>query len=236
MNRLRTILYWIVFVPGSALYSAASVLIAPHSAAAAIAIPRAWARFHYACVRWLLGIEVRVEGTLPQTGVILAFKHESLLETFETLRLLERPAVVFKAELLRVPLWGRAALAHGVIPIEREAGASALRKMLTAARAAVAAGRPVLIFPEGTLVAHGERPPIRPGIAGLYKVLGLPSVTVAVDSGRVWPRSFAKRPGVVTLLVGEPIPPGLPRDEVEARVFEGINALNPPMYGERPLP
>lgn len=226
MSLLRTILYWLVFLPGSAVYSLSAVLVGPLSTRAAIGIPRAWARFHYFCVRWLLGITVRVEGVLPQTGVILAFKHESLLETFEVLRLLERPAVVFKAELLRVPLWGRAALAHGVIPIERETGAAALRKLLTAGRAAVAAGRPVLIFPEGTRVAHGERPPIRPGIAGLYKMLGVPIVTVAVDSGRIWPRSFVKHPGVVTLLVGEEIPRGLSRDEVEARVFEGINALN----------
>ena len=227
VSYLRTILYWLVFLPGSALYSLTAVIVGPLSPAAAIGIPRAWARFHYACARWLLGIRVRVEGTLPQTGVILAFKHESLLETFETLRLLERPAVVFKAELLRVPLWGRAALAHGVIPIERETGAAALRKLMVAGRAAVAAGRPVLIFPEGTRVPHGERPPIRPGTAGLYKMLGLPIVTVAVDSGRLWPRTFAKRAGVVTLRVGQTIPLGLPRDEVERRVFEGINVLNP---------
>lgn len=226
MSLVRSILYAVVFFPGSALYSLAAVLIAPLSPAAAIAIPRAWARFHYACVRWLLGIEVRVEGTLPQTGVILAFKHESFLETFEVLRLLERPAVVFKAELLRVPLWGRAALAHGVIPIERETGAAALRKLLKAGRGAIAAGRPVLIFPEGTRVPHGERPPIRPGLAGLYKMLGVPVVTVALDSGRLWTRGFVKRPGVVTLRVGAAIPPGLPRDEIERRVFEGINALN----------
>lgn len=226
MSLIRSILYALVFFPGSALYSLAAVLIGPLSPAAAIGIPRAWARFHYACVRWLLGIEVRVEGVLPQTGVILAFKHESFLETFEVLRLLERPAVVFKAELLRVPLWGRAALAHGVIPIERETGATALRKLLKAARAAIAAGRPVLIFPEGTRVAHGDRPPIRPGLAGLYKMLGVPVVTVAVDSGRLWTRRFIKRPGVVTLHVGDAIPPGLPREEVEARVWQGINALN----------
>lgn len=226
MSWLRSVLYALVFFPGSALYSLAAVVAGPLNPAAAIGIPRAWARFHYFCVRRLLGIEVRVEGVLPQTGVILAVKHESFLETFEALRLIERPAVVFKAELLRVPLWGRAALAHGVIPIEREAGASALRKMLKAARAAVAAGRPILIFPEGTRTLHGERPPLRPGIAGLYKMLGLPIVPVAVDSGRLWTRAFVKRAGVVTFRVGAPIPPGLPRDEVEALVFAGINALN----------
>jgi 1-acyl-sn-glycerol-3-phosphate acyltransferase len=99
--------------------------------------------------------------------------------------------------------------------------------MLKAAKAAVAAGRPILIFPEGTRVPHGERPPLRPGIAGLYKSLGLPVVPIALDSGRLWPRrSFVKRPGVITMRVGEIIPAGLDRDEIEKRIHTAINALN----------
>jgi 1-acyl-sn-glycerol-3-phosphate acyltransferase len=84
----------------------------------------------------------------------------------------------------------------------------------------------VLIFPEGTRVAPGEQPPLQPGFAGLYKQLGLPVVPVALDSGRLWPRnSFVKRPGIVTVRFGEPIPPGLPRAEIEAKVHAAINAL-----------
>jgi 1-acyl-sn-glycerol-3-phosphate acyltransferase len=98
--------------------------------------------------------------------------------------------------------------------------------MLKAAQAAKAAGRPILIFPEGTRVLPGEQPPLQAGFAGLYRALGLPVVPIALDSGRIWPRrSFAKRPGTVTWVVGETIPPGLSRDEIEARVHRAINAL-----------
>jgi 1-acyl-sn-glycerol-3-phosphate acyltransferase len=100
--------------------------------------------------------------------------------------------------------------------------------MLGAAKAAKSARRPVIIFPEGTRVAHGEAPPLRPGLAGLYKVLDLPVVPVALDSGRIWPRGFLRYSGTVTMLVGETIPPGLPRAELEARVHAAINALNTP--------
>jgi 1-acyl-sn-glycerol-3-phosphate acyltransferase len=90
----------------------------------------------------------------------------------------------------------------------------------------MAAGRAIMIFPEGTRVAPGEHPPIKSGFAGLYRQLDLPVVPVALDSGRLWPRnSFLKRAGTVTFRFGEFIPPGLPRKEAEARVHTAINAL-----------
>lgn len=227
VNFVRSLVFTLVFYPVSALFALATVLAIPFGHRAVLMGPRGWSHFHHWCARWILGIRIRVEGTLPQNGVIAAFKHESFCETAEILRLFDDPAVVFKAELMRIPIWGTAARAHGVIPVEREAGASALRQMLKAAKAAVAAGRPILIFPEGTRVPHGERPPLRPGIAGLYKSLGLPVVPIALDSGRLWPRrSFIKKPGVVTFRVGEIIPAGLDRDEAEARIHAAINALN----------
>lgn len=73
----------------------------------------------------------------------------------------------------------------------------------------------------------GEQPPLQPGFAGLYKALGVPVVPVAIDSGLLWPRrALVKRPGIVTFRFGEPIPPGLPRKEAEARVHAAINALD----------
>ena len=104
--------------------------------------------------------------------------------------------------------------------------AKALRRMMRAAATARDSGRSILIFPEGTRVPPGEQPPLQAGFAGLYRQLGLPVIPIALDSGFVSPRrSFLKRPGTVTVLIGDPIPPKLPREEVEARVHEAINAL-----------
>lgn len=139
--------------------------------------------------------------------------------------MLDGPAVVLKQELADIPFWGGAARGYGAIIVNREASAQALRSMMREGKAAVAEGRSILIFPEGTRVEPGTMPPLKPGMAGLYRMLGLPVVPVAMDSGVVCSRSGPARPGVVTFRFGEPIPPGLPREEIEARVFAGINAL-----------
>ena len=114
-----------------------------------------------------------------------------------------------------------------MIPVDRDGGAGALRDMLTRSRALLADDRPIIIFPEGTRVIHGETPPLQSGFAGLYKMLNVPVVPVAVDSGKLMPRNrWRRRPGVITYKVGEEIPAGLPRAEVEARVHAAMNAFN----------
>jgi 1-acyl-sn-glycerol-3-phosphate acyltransferase len=134
--------------------------------------------------------------------------------------------IVMKHELADIPLFGFMTRQYGVIPVERTAGAKALREMVAQGRDAVAANRPVIIFPEGTRVRAGEAPPLRPGFAGLYRALGLPVVPVSVDSGRLWSRGFVKRSGTVTFRIGETVPPGLKRDEIEARIHAAINSLD----------
>ncbi len=98
--------------------------------------------------------------------------------------------------------------------------------MMAGARMISAQGRPLAIFPEGTRIPHGAAPPLQPGFAGIYKLLNCTVVPVAVDSGELYNRRW-KRPGIVTVRIGQHIPPGLPRAEIEQRVREAINVLNP---------
>ncbi|MBC7506578.1 MAG: 1-acyl-sn-glycerol-3-phosphate acyltransferase [Sandarakinorhabdus sp.] len=195
--------------------------------------PKLWAGWFYWCARWLGGIRLRVEGVIPEGPQLFAIKHESAYEAIMTLWWFSRPAVVMKAELRKIPVWGAASDRQGSIWVDRAGSATMLRAMMKAAMKAVAAGRPVVIFPEGTRVAVGQAPALAAGFAGLYKMLKLPVVPIALDSGTMWSKSFIKYPGTVTLRVGDPIPPGLPREVIEARVHAAINALQHP---DRPVP
>jgi 1-acyl-sn-glycerol-3-phosphate acyltransferase len=222
---LRSIAFYLVFYGGTILMLFISPPVMALSPRGARWLCDDWSRFHRRCARILLGIHIRVEGPVPLPGVLVAAKHESFFEAIDMPTLIPNPSVFAKAELMRMPIWGTMARHYGLIGVEREAGAKALRAMVAEARQRAGEGRVLVIFPEGTRVPHGEGPALQSGFFGIYKLIGLPVVPMAVDSGALYHRWW-KRPGVVTVRFGETIPPGLSREEAEARVYAGINMLN----------
>ena len=225
MAAVRSILYFLIFYPGTVLYCLAALIAAHFGTAPIRRVIHNWAWFHHQLVTRLLGIRFELDGVIPDGPVLVALKHQAMVETIEVLLLVKTPVVVMKQQYVKTPLLGPTMSRFGVIGVDREAGASALREMMQRGRQAIADGRPVVIFPEGTRVPVGERPPLRPGFAGLYRALGLPVVPVAHDSGKLWPKGLIKRSGVIRLKVGETIPAGLKRDAIEERVHTAINAL-----------
>ncbi len=227
MFLLRSLIFGFVFYIGSVPYVVGAFIGTYTSVGLLRSAVRGWSVFHHAMARWILGICTHVDGELPAGAVLFAIKHESMFETIDMPRMFTLPAVVTKSELFDIPCWGTAAKAYGMIPVDREGGASGLRAMIALAREIKAADRPIVIFPEGTRVRHGENPPLQSGFAGLYKLLALPVVPIAVNSGKLTPKGKPWwHSGTLTYKVGETIPPGLPREEVEARVHAAINALN----------
>jgi 1-acyl-sn-glycerol-3-phosphate acyltransferase len=222
---LRSLLFAAIFYPATILWVFAGMVASIFGRGPTLKVVLAWVDFHHWLTCNVLGIRPRVEGTLPQGSYLFAVKHQSMYETLEMVRLTRLPVMVMKKELADIPLFGFLTRQYGVIPVERSAGAKALRALVESGKEAIASGRPVIIFPEGTRVRPGEAPPLRSGFAGLYRGLGLPVVPVAVDSGRLWGRGIVHRSGTVTFKVGEIIPPGLKRDEAERRVHAAINAL-----------
>ena len=204
MSLLRSLVFYPVFYGFSAVLVIASVLAIPLGRDKLRGVVAAWGRWHRWCLQSIVGIRVVREGELPDKAVLIAVKHESYFEAIDKPRLFRFPTVFAKRELFLI---------------------RALREMIKTARARVAEGRPLVIFPEGTRVEHGAQPPLQSGFAGTYKLLGLPVVPIAVNSGPVYHR-LIKRPGTITYRVGETIPAGLHREEVEARVHAAINALN----------
>ena len=227
MAALRSVLYAATFYPLTVLCVLVGLVMSLFGRRPTLAVVLSWVELHHLLTRHVLGIRERLEGSIPPGPHLIAVKHQSMFETLEMVRLTNLPIIVLKKELADIPLFGFMTRQYGIIAVERSAGAKALRALVAEGQTAIATGRPVIIYPEGTRVRVGQTPELKSGLAALYRALALPVVPIAVDSGRLWGCGFVHRPGTVTFRVGETIPPGLERAEIEARVHAAINALEP---------
>ena len=190
-----------------------------------------WAKSSLFWLRVIAGIRMEVRGkkNIPEGACLVAGKHQSFWETFAILPLLDDPAMVLKKELTYIPFFGWFIYKFRMIPVERSAGTQALRTLVGAAQEAIAAGRQVVIMPEGTRRAPDDPPDYKPGAAALYGKLDVPCVPFALNSGLFWPRrEFLRRPGTIVISFLDPIPPGLPRKTFQSRLeteIEGETAL-----------
>ena len=229
MTALRSLAFNLAFYVWTAvaLILALPLLLLPYHAT--YWFGRNWVRVSLWLLRTLVGLDHRIVGgeLRPEGPAIYAAKHQSSWDTLVFALLLKEPAYVLKRELLFLPIFGLFLLRAGHIPVDRGAGASALKRMLAAARRRRDQGRDLLIFPEGTRVPVGARRPYHPGVAALYGQLDLPVVPVALNSGLYWGRrSFNKRPGRITLEFLPPIPPGLARRAFMAELEQKLETAS----------
>jgi 1-acyl-sn-glycerol-3-phosphate acyltransferase len=185
------------------------------------AMPRLWASVCLWALRVFCGVTIRVEGAenMPRGRAVIAAQHQSALDILILLTVLPAPAFVLKQELLKIPLFGDLLLPAGNIAVDRSGAAPALRKLVTECRAALAAGRQVVIFPEGTRVAPGLRAPLQPGIVAIARATDAPVIPLSTNSGLRWgARAFGKTPGIVTIRLWPPLPAGLRREEIIAEL------------------
>lgn len=185
-----------------------------------------------ACVwltRVVAGIDYELRGweNLPDEPVIVASKHQAMWETFAFIPLFPDPTFVIKSELQKLPLWGAFADAVGMIFVDRTKGRAALKEMARAVPAALAAGRHVVIFPEGKRAWPGEDSDIKSGITYLYRVANAPVVPVALNSGFYWGRrSFTKHPGTIIVEFLPAIPPGLSNEAFQTAFGNAVEAAS----------
>jgi 1-acyl-sn-glycerol-3-phosphate acyltransferase len=166
--------------------------------------------------------------------MLAAAKHMSMWDTVALYVLLGKPAMVFKRELGSIPFYGWFVRKAEMVSIDRDGKASALRRMAADSKAALAQGRWVLIFPEGTRKKPGAPPDYKPGVAGLYGQLGAPCQPIALNSGLFWtgPGGFLKKPGTIIVEFLPLIPPGLKRADFMATLETRIETATAKLVAE----
>jgi 1-acyl-sn-glycerol-3-phosphate acyltransferase len=195
---------------------------------------RGWGKATIFGLRWIVGVKIKFEGLehLPKGAALIASKHQATLDTVLPAQFVSEPVFVVKKELEKMPIFGFY-MKVGMIPVDRDAGAKALKDMLRASRNVIAKGRQIVIYPEGTRQELDAPTDYKPGIVAMYRDLNLPVTPIALNTGLVWkPSGIIRRPGTVTIKILPPIPAGLPRDEFMQRLESVIEtesqALLPP--------
>lgn len=232
MTLIRSTLFNILYVLWTAGISLALVPLLPLPRPYMVEGKRTWTRGIVFLARWVAGIRYQVRGleNLPKGPVILAVKHQSAWDTFFFDSVLADAVYVLKKELLSIPFVGWHMRKTEMIAVDRSAGIKAMHYMLEKARATIAAGRQIVIFPEGTRTKPGTSGHYMPGLAMLAASVDATVVPVALNSGLFWARNaFFKRPGTITVQFLPPMPAGLDRraflNELQSRIEMTTRAL-----------
>ena len=218
---LRSLLFTLAMAVVTPPYSLFALATAPFPPQVRWRAISGWSRIVMWMARAVLGIRYRVEGLerLPGGPAVILSKHQSAWETIAFQRIFPPHVHVLKRELLWIPFFGWGLALMSPIAIDRSRGVAALRSIARRGRERLAQGFWVIVFPEGTRVAPGQRRPYQLGGAWLAAASGAPVVPVAHNAGLVWPRNaFIKRPGTVTVRIGPPI-------ETDNRDPKDINTL-----------
>jgi 1-acyl-sn-glycerol-3-phosphate acyltransferase len=216
MILLRSILFVALFYVWSVICAIAMTptLVAPRRWI--MLVMRVWAQVFMAMLQPICGVRVEVRGRehLPAGAALVAGKHQCMLDALGTLAIYPDACFVTKKELFAIPFFGWYCARAGMIAIDRGGRSKALKDMVAKAQQRMAEARQLIIFPEGHRMPPGETGDYQPGVAALYRALGLPCTPVATNSGRHWPaHGIVRRPGVIVYQFLEPIPPGLHRAE-----------------------
>jgi 1-acyl-sn-glycerol-3-phosphate acyltransferase len=190
-------------------------------------------------IRHVLHIDHRVVGAenIPKVPCVIMSKHQSAWETIALQAIFSwRTSFVYKRELHWLPFFGWGIALMPFVAIDRGAGKEALNQVAERGKARLAEGYSVIIFPEGTRVAPGQKKRYKIGGAYLAVRAGAPVVPVALNSGEFWRRkAFLKRPGMVTISIGPAIDPaGLSADDVAQRaetwIENEMQRISPHLY------
>jgi 1-acyl-sn-glycerol-3-phosphate acyltransferase len=230
MVLIRSLIYLFFMGVSSVFYSLLMALLGRVLSFSSLSgLANSCGRANMRVLRLVCGLGYRVEGweNLPESNCIIMSNHQSTWETIALRGILPaEQSWILKKELLDVPFFGWALRTVEPIAIDRSAGRAAIKQVVEEGTEQLSRGHWVVVFPEGTRVAYGERKKHGAGASALAEKTGTPVLPIVHNAGRFWRRRGIKKlPGEITLVVGKPIETkGKSSSLIRKEVEEWMNA------------
>lgn len=233
MQLLRSIIFNVFIYVVMAIYAVIFFIPALITKEWAFKACHAWCITVRWAARWMIGLETEVRGTPPTGEVMIAAKHQSFLDIIVIYNSIPRAKFIMKRELMYAPIMGQYALRIGTIPVNRGKRGAAIEQMKRDIAKGAADPGQLVIYPQGTRVAPGDKKPYKIGTGAIYEQLEQPCIPVATNIGHFWPkRGFLRKPGNSVVEFLEPIPPGMHVKEFMAHLEDVIETRSDELLAE----
>lgn len=233
MQYIRSILFITQMYVMMLVIGLAYVPYAIFSREGARACCKAYSRWVFWTMRWMVGMRAEVRGNVPSGEVLIAAKHQSFLDIMMIFTALPSAKFIMKREILWTPIIGFYAKRLDCVAVDRGKRGAAIRKMVDDVSAGRANAGQLIIYSQGTRVAPGVKRPYKVGTAVLYEQFDHPCVPVATNVGVLWPRhGILRKPGTAVVEFLPAIPPGLGRDAFLSELEEKVEARSDALMKE----
>ncbi len=238
MLLIRSLFFYAGQIISTILFAPLGIIAFPLSFNSRYYIITRWTVFNLWWLKICCNVEYRIEGLdhVPDKACIVMCKHQSAFETLALQLIFVPQAWILKRELLKIPIYGWGLASMQPIAIDRGSAIKSFRQIVTQGCQRLKDGLWVIIFPEGTRVAPGEKGTYLPGGGMLAVKSGANVIPVAHNAGFLWPRNnLIKKPGIITLVIG-PVIESTNKSakqitaEVETWIETTVSSLPNPQY------
>lgn len=228
MIRLRSLLFYCLLAVATVVFVIIGFVILPLNFPLRFRIMSHWARFNFWTLKHICGLDHEIDGmeNIPAGPAIILCKHQSAWETLALQIHFPAQVWILKRELLWIPIYGWGLASMQPIAINRSSAMRALKQIVTEGKKRLEHGLWVVIFPEGTRTAPGERRKYQSGGGLLAEKSGYPVIPVAHNAGSYWPKnSLDKYPGTIHMVIGPAITPqGKSANEITQQAEDWIES------------
>jgi 1-acyl-sn-glycerol-3-phosphate acyltransferase len=218
---LRSVLFYIGLILALFVFTPLALLMLPLPFRQRYLIMTGWARFVIWWLEKTCQVTYEVQGleNIPSQTAIVLSKHQSTWETLLFQKIFPPQIWLLKRELLWLPLFGWALATLQPIVIDRKNLRESLKQIIKQGKQRLAQGLWIIIFPEGTRLAYGDKKRYGIGGARLAEQSGYPVLPVAHNSGKFWSsKRFIKKPGTIQVIIGPVI-------DSQGKTYQEINTL-----------